>query len=250
MAVFQAALLNELEKLSKKKKALLALILSFAVIVIGQLVVVGVRTGFGIRGVGSVEFPVLVLSVVVNSILPLFTALVAIDCFSGEFSNNVMRVALTRPISRFKLFSAKISAIVLFILVNLLLLLTFSTIAGFLFNANSASFASLAKTIVTYLVSLFPLTVLALGIVLLTMILKSGSTVFFVSILGFIVLKAAGVIFPDFSSLLVTSHLDWYHLWLADSFPLDRIIRGFMLMLGYAIIFFTAGYYLFDKKEF
>lgn len=250
MAVFQATLINELEKLSKKKKALLAFILSLAVIVIGQILVVGVRSGFGIRGAGSVEFPILVLSVVVNSILPLFTALVAIDCFSGEFSNNIMRFTLTRPVSRFKIFLAKVTAISLFILTNLLLLLIFSTIAGFLFNANSASLASFGKTVITYLVSLIPLLVLALGIVLLANILKSGTSVFFVSILVFLVLKGAGILFPQFSSLLITTHLDWYHLWLANSFPLDKILRGFLLMLGYAIIFFTAGYYLFDNKEF
>lgn len=97
MAVFQAALLNELEKLYKKKKVLVAILLSLAVIVIGQLVIVGVRSGFGLRGTGSVEFPMLVLSVVVNTILPLFTALVAIDSFSGEFTQNSMRITLTRP---------------------------------------------------------------------------------------------------------------------------------------------------------
>lgn len=126
MAVFQAALLNELEKLYKKKKALVAVLLSLAVIVVGQLVIVGVRSGFGLRGTGSVEFPMLVLSVVVNTILPLFTALVAIDSFSGEYSQNSMRITLTRPISRFKVFTAKITAITLFILGTLLLILVFS----------------------------------------------------------------------------------------------------------------------------
>ncbi|MGI6450599.1 MAG: ABC transporter permease [Desulfitobacteriia bacterium] len=250
MAAFRAALINELEKLSKKKKALLALILSLAVIVIGQLLVVGVRSGLGIRGAGSVEFPVLVLSVVINTILPLFTALVAIDCFSGEFAHNLMRITLTRPVSRFKVFAAKVSAIALFILANLLLLLLFSSLAGFLFNTNSASFGALGKTILIYLVSLFPLLVLALGIILLANVLKSGTTVFFVSILAFLILKAAGIFFPQYASLLVTSQLDWYHLWLSTSFPLAKILRAFLLMLGYAIIFFTAGYYLFDKKEF
>jgi ABC-2 type transport system permease protein len=91
---------------------------------------------------------------------------------------------------------------------------------------------------------------LALGIVLLANIFKSGTSVFFVSILVFIVFKGTGILFPQFSSLLLTSHLDWYHLWLSDSFPLAKIARGFFLLLGYAIIFFTAGYYLFDNKEF
>lgn len=250
MAVFQAALVNEIEKLYKKKKALVALIIALATIVVGQLGIVGVRSGFGIRGVSSMEFPLLVLSVVVNTLLPLFTALVAIDSFSGEFSHNSMRILLTRPVSRFKLFSAKIAAIALFILANLLLLLVFSVLAGFLFNTNSAGLDMIAKTVWSYLVSLLPMLVLALGIVLLANIFKSGISVFFVSILLFIVLKVLGVLFPQYASLFITTHLDWYNIWLVSSFPLGKIMRELLIMAGYAIMLFTAGFYLFDRKEF
>ncbi len=250
MAVFQAALVNEIEKLYKKKKALVAILLSLAVIVIGQLAIVVVRSGFGLRGAGSVEFPMLVLSVVVNTILPLFTALVAIDSFSGELSQNSMRITLTRPVSRFKIFTAKITAIVLFILATLLLLLIFSMLAGFIFNTNSATWDSLVRTVFSYLVSLFPMVVLALGIVLLANLFKSGISVFFVSILVFIVLKVLGVVFSQYSSLLMTTQLDWYNLFLVNSFPLGKIVRQFLIMLGSGIMLFTAGFYLFDKKEF
>ncbi|MHB8074167.1 ABC transporter permease [Desulfosporosinus fructosivorans] len=250
MAVFQAALVNEIERLIKKKKALVAVLLSLAVIVIGQLGIVGVRSGFGLRGAGSVEFPMLVLSVVVNTILPLFTALVAIDSFSGEFAQNSMRITLTRPVSRFKIFSAKITAIVLFILAILLLLLIFSILAGFIFNTNSASLDSLARTVFAYIVSLLPMVVLALGIVLLANVFKSGISVFFVSILIFIVLKVLGVVFSQYSSLFMTTQLDWYNLFLVNSFPLGKIVRQFLIMIGSGIMLFTAGFYLFDKKEF
>jgi len=250
MAVFQAALLNELEKLYKKKKVLVAVLLSLAVIVVGQLVIVGVRSGFGLRGTGSVEFPMLVLSVVVNSILPLFTALVTIDSFSGEFTQNSMRITLTRPVSRFKVYSAKILAIVLFILGALLLLLVFSMLAGFIFNTNSATLDSFGRTVFSYLVSLFPLTVLALAIALLANIFKSGIAVFFVSILVFLVLEVLGVLFSQYSSLFLTTQLDWYNLFLVNSFPFIKILRQFLIMLGSAIMLFTAGFYIFDKKEF
>lgn len=250
MDVFQAALVNELEKLYKKRKALVAVILSLLIVVVGQLLVIGVRSGFGIRGAGSVEFPMMVLSVVVNTILPLFTALVTIDSFSGEFSQNTMRITLTRPVSRFKLFSAKVTAIGVFIFVILGLLLLLSLLTGFLFNSDSASFEGFVKTILSYSVSFIPMFVLALGIVLIANLLKSGISVFFVSILGFIVLKALGIVFTQYSGLLITSYIDWYNLWLASSFPFLKILRQLLIMTGYAIMLFTAGYYLFDKKEF
>jgi len=250
MAVFQAALVNELERLYKKKKAFVAILLSLAVIVIGELVIVGLRSGFGLRGAGSVEFPMLVLSVVVNTILPLFTALVAIDSFSGEFSHNSMRITLTRPVSRFKIFTAKVTSIVLFILATLLLLLIFSMSAGLIFNTNSGTLSSLVMTVFSYIVSLLPMVVLALGIVLLANLFKSGISVFFISILAFIVLKVLGVVFSQYSSLFMTTQLDWYNLFLVNSFPLGKIIRQLLIMLGSGIMLFTAGFYLFDKKEF
>ena len=250
MAVFQAALVNELERLYKKKKAFVAILLSLAVIVIGELAIVGLRSGFGLRGAGSVEFPMLVLSVVVNTILPLFTALVAIDSFSGEFSHNSMRITLTRPVSRFKIFTAKVTSIVLFILATLLLLLIFSMLAGLIFNTNSGTLSSLVMTVFSYIVSLLPMVVLALGIVLLANLFKSGISVFFVSILVFIVLKVLEVVFSQYSSLFMTTQLDWYNLFLVNSFPLGKIIRQLLIMLGSGIMLFTAGFYLFDKKEF
>lgn len=250
MAVFQAALVNEIEKLYKKKKALVAILLTLAVIIIGQLAIVGVRNGFGLRGAGSVEFSMLVLSAVVNAILPLFTALVAIDSFSGEYSQNSMRITLTRPISRFKIFSAKITAIVLFILATLVLLLIFSMLVGLVFNTNSATLDSLVRTVYSYIVSLFPMVVLALGIVLLANLFKSGISVFFAAILVFIVLKVLGVLFSQYSSLFITTQLDWYNLFLVNSLPLGKIVRQFMIMLGSGIMLFTAGFYLFDKREF
>jgi ABC-2 type transport system permease protein len=97
MVGFKAALINELEKLSKKKKGIVAVVLSVILIVAGQFMLIALRKGFGLRGAGSGEFPILVLSIVMNSLLPLFTALVAIDSFSGEFSQNTMKISLTRP---------------------------------------------------------------------------------------------------------------------------------------------------------
>ena len=103
------------------------------------------RSGFGLRGVSSMEFPILVLSVVVNTILPLFTALVTIESFSGEFSQNTMKIALTRPVSRLKFFTAKLTAIMLFILANLLFVMIFSIMAGCLFNSNSFTLHSVIR---------------------------------------------------------------------------------------------------------
>ena len=250
MVGFKAALINEIEKLYKKKKVLVAALVSLIFIILGQLSIVGLRSGFGVRGVSSMEFPLLVLSVVVNTILPLFTALVTIDSFSGEFSQNTMKIAITRPVTRLKFFTAKIAAIMLFVLVNLLFVMIFSTITGIIFNSNSYTLQGIIRILISYLVTLIPMMVFSLVIVLLSNILRSGIGVFFVSILLFIVLKALGIVFSSYSGLLFTSMMDWYTLWIMDSISFIKIFRQFMMMCSYAILLFTGGYYLFDKKDF
>ncbi|TDT58471.1 ABC transporter permease [Fonticella tunisiensis] len=250
MGRFKTALINEIEKLYKRKKLVVALIISFIIIILGQLIILGVNRGFGIRGVGSMEFPMLVLSVVVNTILPLFTALVAIDSFSGEFSNNTMKIALTRPVTRLKFFTAKITAILLFVLFNLLFVMVLSTLAGLIFNANSFTLRGVIDIIVSYLVTLLPMLVLTLVIVVFTNILRSGVGVFFLSIFVFIILKALGMVFSRYSGILFTSMLDWYKLFTISPLPILKIANKFSMMVGYVIILFTTGYYLFDKKEF
>lgn len=249
MEAFKAAFINEIEKMYKKKKAAVIVIVSLLVIVLGQLAVTGVRSGLGLRAVGSTQFPILVLSVFVNTILPLFTALVAIDVFTGEFSHNNMKIILTRPVTRLKVFTAKISAIGFFVLANLLVVLVLSIISGLIFNASSVTAVDYFKIIFSYIVTTIPVMSLALVIVVLANVLKGSTSVFFLSILMFIVLKALSYVFPQYSSLFVTSMLDWYNLWIAESIPFLKVLRLFLIMLGYAIMSFTAGFYLFDKRD-
>jgi len=250
MVEFKVAVINEFEKLYKKKKILVAAIISLIFIVIGQLTITGLRSGFGLRGTSSMEFPILVLSIVVNTILPLFTALVTIDSFSGEFSQNTMKIALTRPITRLKFFTAKIVAIMFFALVNLLFVMIFSTIVGVIFNSSSFTLQGIARILVSYMVTVLPMAVLVLLIVVFTNIIGNGTGVFFLSVFVFIVFKIMEIVFSQYSGLFFTSMFKWYNLWIMSSFPFLKIFRQLMMMSSYGILLFTLGYYLFDKKEF
>ena len=250
MVEFKAALINEIEKLYKRKKILVAVIISLIFIIVGQLSMVALRAGFGVRGVSSMEFPILVLSVVVNTILPLFTALVTIESFSGEFSQNTMKITLTRPVSRLKFFAAKLTAIMVFIAANLLFVMLFSILAGCLFNTNSFTLAGIMKILVSYSVTLVPMVALSIIIAFFTNIISSGIGVFFLSIFTFVLFKGLGVVFYRYSGMFLTSMLDWYTLFTMDTIPGFKILLQFMMMLSYGIMFFTAGYYIFDKKEF
>lgn len=249
MDVYKAVVINEIEKILKRKKAVVIIIISFLAIIIGQLIVIGTRSGWGLGVVGGAQFPLLVLDVFNNSILPLFTALAAIDMFTGEFSHNTMKITLTVPASRFKVYLGKITAIAFFILANLLIIMLLGLLMGIIFNPSNGVIAEIPKIIAAYIVSALPMLSLALVIVLFANLLKSSTSVFFIAILVFLACKVLGIVFPKYSTLFITSLLDWYKLWIASSLPFFKLLREFLMMAGYAIIFFTAGFYLFEKKN-
>lgn len=249
MAGFKAAFRIEITKLSKKKKILAAAILSILAVVIGQVAVAFIKHGFGLRVAGSAEFPLVVLSFLIYTLLPLFAIFVAIDMFNGEFSSNTMKLTLTRPVSRIGVYSAKVSALAVFILANLLFVMILSILAGLLFNPSSTGSLGLAKVVVAYAATFFPIFVFGLLVVCLSNALRSGLAVFFLSVLIFVVFYAAGVLFSAYSSFFITSLFDWYSLWISESINGFKIFRQILIMIGSGIMFFTAGFYLFDRKD-
>lgn len=249
MNSFKAAYLNEVDKMYRKKKVMVLVLLTLLAIAIGQLMVSGVRFQFGIRASGSAQFPILVLSVLINTLLPLFTVLMSIDIFSGEYSSNTMKISLLRPVSRLKLFTAKVAAIGSFILASLILVMVLSAVTGIIFNSTSTSFIYFGKVFLAYIASALPILVFTLLIVILSNIFKSGTSVFFLSILIYLGFKVLSILYPQFSNLLILPNFNWYNLFLAQGMDVLKIINKFFVMTGYGIILFIIGYYLFDKKD-
>ncbi|CAH1204720.1 hypothetical protein PAECIP111891_02588 [Paenibacillus allorhizoplanae] len=249
MVGFKAAFMNESVKLLKKKKIMAAAILSILAVMIGQIAVTTIKHGLGLRVVGSVEFPIAVLSFVTYTLLPLFAVFVAIDMFNGESSSNTMKITLLRPVSRFGVFTAKVLNLALFIAGNLLFIMVLSLLAGFIFNPSSASFIGIVKVLVSYGLTFFPVFVFALIVVLLSNLIQGGLAVFFLSILVFIGFNFLGIVFSSYSSFFITSMFDWYTLWISESINVFKISRQILIIFGCGIMLFTTGYYLFDRKD-
>lgn len=249
MGAFKAALLNEMFKLRKKRKLTAAAILSILAVLVGQVAVTGVNLGFGLRVTGSTEFPLMVLTLMAYTVLPLLATFVAIDMFNGELATNTMKLTLTRPVSRFGIFCAKVLNLALFIVANLWFVMVLSLVAGWLFNPTSFSMAGLFKVFLAYTVTFLPIFVFALGVVLLANVLSGGLAVFFVSVLLFIGFNFISLLFSQFSSFLVTSMFDWYTQWIAQPLNGFKVLRQTLILVGCGLMLFTAGYHLFDRKD-
>ncbi|WP_309121255.1 ABC transporter permease [Paenibacillus sp.] len=249
MEGFKAAFRNEMFKLFKRKKMNAAAILAILAVVIGQVAVTAAKHGLGLRIAGGTEFPLVVLSAFSYTLLPLFAAFVAIDMFNGEFASNTMKITLARPVSRLGAFSAKVASVAVFIADSLLFVMALSLAAGLLFNPSTAGLGGVARVMVSYVVTFLPVFVFSLLVVLLSNVLRGGLAVFFLSVLLFLGFMFLSVLFPNASSFLITSMFDWHALWISEKINVFKIVRQGLIMTGFGVMLFTAGFMLFDRKD-
>jgi ABC-2 type transport system permease protein len=239
---------NETVKLALRKKTVFFMILSLLIPIGAGLLFGNFQSGFGINAVSAGEFPITMLSLFTAILLPLFVFMGAADLFSGEQGNRTMKIILTRPISRFKIFASKQISLAIYIVAYLFTALIGSVISSIFLNGE-LTFAAIVDWLIAYGTAFLPLVVLSIVAVLLAQFFTSSSGALTISILLYIGVKVVSVFIPQVSTYSPTAYLDWHMLWLENSLATGQIWNVFMFLLACSILCFTAGYYYFDKKE-
>ncbi len=246
MSELKNAYINELYKISKKKKPAVAVILSTVAVAVAAISVYGINNLAGIRITGSSELSLLILSVLNYTLIPLFAAFVSIDMISGEFADNTIKTTLTTPATRFDVYLSKAFAAGTFILANLMYIMLISLIASY---AVSGVVPDILSVFTAYFVSVLPVFVFSLAVMLIGNIAKGTTSSFMLSVLMFLLLLGVGLAYPMAKSFLFTSAFDWYRLFLGSFINYGKILRVFLMLAGYAIMLFGAGFYFFEKRD-
>lgn len=246
MQMLKAAFINEIFKISKKKKIVVATILSIGCVFITGLI----ANGLGLLGIflpGGANFSLSILSALNYTLIPLFSAFICIDMFSGEFTNETVKVMITRPASRFKVFSSKVLAAAAFIMANLLFVMCVSLIMSIFVGSGSTS---ILKVLLAYVVSFFPLMTFALMVIVIANLAKGSASAFMLSIVVFIACLVIKIPYPNLSGFLFTSSINWHVLFMASNLNVSKIISTLATFIGYSTFFFACGYIIFERKSF
>lgn len=246
METLKSVYINEIIKISKKKKLILTIILSILFVTLAAIAIYLLNNFAGIRVTGSSDFSIMVLTILSYSIFPLLTTFLCIDMFAGEFVDGTIKFTLTGPASRIKVFSGKVLAVATFIIGKLLFVMGISVIAATFINNNMPN---LLKIFLSYIMVFMPVFVFALVVILISNIAKGTTSAFMFSIFIFLLFNGLNLFFPQIKSFLFTSTFDWHRLILGSYINFSKILRVFLILLGYCIMLFTAGYYLFEKRD-
>ena len=246
METLKAVYINEIFKLSKKKKITGAIIFSILSVIISAIGVYILNTFAGVKITGSSQFSIMLLGILGNTIFPLFTTFIAIDMFAGEFADNTIKITLTGPASRLNVFMGKVLAIATFIMGNLIFVLLLSVIASLLINRGISNPITI---FIAYLMAFLPIFIYALVVVLISNVAKGPSSTFMFSVFIFLLFNGLSLIFPQINSFLFTSTFDWYRLVLGSYINFGKIFRIFLILLGYGTMLLAGSYYLFEKRD-
>ena len=159
MRKYIASFQNEVQKLFSKKKYIVFLFLEAVICAISilssKLVSNLITQNSGMQfDLSFGNTAISMMGLFVNWMVPLIMMMAVCDLFSTEFWDETIKASLMRPVSRFKIYTAKISA-VLFLGIMNFAVICFAASAMELLVHGSVS--SIGYTLSAYLLDLIPL---------------------------------------------------------------------------------------------
>jgi ABC-2 type transport system permease protein len=252
MTAFCAAYLNERDKVLYRKKYIVFLVLG-VIICVFMAVTGAVASGFAghLSGINwhLTPSPMGVLTVFSQVIIPLLIFMACSDLITAEASNNTMKAMICRPIARWKLYAAKLLAVVTYAAVYLAFIFIVSTFFNQIFG-RTLSIGEIFAAFFAYVLTVFPLAVLAAFAAFAALFGRSSSLTMFLLILAYAAMNVLPFIFPVLSDMIFTSYIGWHRLWIGVLPGASRLLHALAIIFGYGVVFFTAGSLVFDKREY
>jgi ABC-2 type transport system permease protein len=191
---------------------------------------------------------------------------VAGDLLAGEATAGTYRLLITRPISRFRLITAKFISAVIYTNVLVFWLAIVSLGLGIIiFGVGELIVIKSSSIIIFPKYDIFWRFILGYGFASLSMMVVA-SLAFLLSsfvenaigpivttmaiIIAFIIISAIDIeIFQKIKPFLFTNYMNSWRLLFDDPVDISRIIQSVLILAGHIAVFFGAAVYVFHKKD-
>lgn len=235
----------ELIKLFERRKYKIIIMLPAVYCLIVGLYSIAIKTRFQI---GVTNIPLSVLSVCNNVIIPLMALLLAADLLAGEQEGKTIKSLLTRPVSRSCVYFGKLVSIMIYLIISYGITLLIALIMS-AFSGNFTAF-DLGTCFASYLLSIIPMFVVVIVTGFLSQISRSPSVTIIIGVLAAAGMGLVGTLMPKLYTMMLTSHMGFYKLFMGSSFSAYTILTSLGMMLGYGLVLYVAGDVLFNKRDY
>ena len=209
-------------------------------------------------------FPLAALGVVLPLFLPIAVAVLGGDAIAGETQTGTLRYLLARPVGRTHLLLAKLTTVIAFVLIAVLVVAAVSYVEGRLLlgQAPAGQTVSLSGSALTQQ-EIAARTALALGYVVVSMLGVAAVALFFSTLttsaigaalgtIGLLIastvllgLEAAGALHPYLPTRYWLAFVDLFR----DPILWRDVVRGLVVQLSYLLVFTLAAWASFSSKD-
>jgi len=207
------------------------------------------------------QMPALVLTAVMQFILPLLVSMTAAELLGAEVSAGTLAPLLLRPLERYKALGAKYVVALLYPLLLLVALLLSSLLAGARFGVGGfiggtgfgvgafigegplEPLQALGQIVQAFLIAgatLAPIAALAL---MFTVIFMNTAAAALATIVTLNIMRLLAVNFPVLKAWMLTNYLDVY-----VGTP-DTLLKALIILLLYTVAITAVGLFVFEKKD-
>jgi ABC-2 type transport system permease protein len=254
MKALAASYRNEWDKLMRRKKYIVFLCIAAALIILWALLM-SLLSAFiqsNTYGGWSLNFtptPMGTLPVFLFTFIPFLMFMGATDLITTEGAEHTMKASLYLPVERWKLYLAKILALVTYSALFLGTVYVITTALNQIMGRR-LSIPELLIALASYASTLVPLLVLAAFASFISLIGRSSSLTMFLLIIIYLALMAITRVFPILHEMAFTSYLTWYRIWIGFLPGATKMIHMLVILFGWGAVFFLGGSLVFDRKEY
>lgn len=214
---------------------------------------------------GSVDIPMngqnlpLYMLGTINSIIPIFIIVTFGDLITDEYVNGTLKLPLLHPVSRPKLLTAKLLALI--VPVTLLLLLGMLSSYGigtllfgwgdqFLYNESVFAIEKgILFTLGSYIASILPLMMFAAVVMLICLPFPSGGAAVAASIGLLLLLSLLAQLLESIRPYLIITYFHEFPNQLFFTGDIGKILLSLLVMSVYGISSYLGSIYFFTRKD-
>ena len=252
MKALYASYRNEADKIILRKKYIVFLLIGAVICILWAVLgnalsgFIGQRSGIFVMLTPS---PMGVLPFFLQIMLPLLIFMGAADLITAEGTEHTMKAMICRPVTRWKLYAAKLLAVLSYVTLYLVCVFIISAVLNQLFGRPLSS-EGFITALASYALTIPTLAVLVTFAALMALLGRSSSLIMFLLVVMYLIMSVLPIFVPILSELLFTSYLGWYRLWIGVRPGTSRLVHMLIIVLNYGVVFFMAGSLVFDRKEY
>ena len=241
MRPFNAAFTNELARIFIGQKTIVFFIVNIVIILLYVLLYTNSFTA------SAAGYMVSLHRLFFMAVFPLYIFMETMDVFNGEVSDMTIRNVLIRPVTRLKIYLAKVCAVCVFILVQILFTTLFVTVFSIFIGESAASVVNAAAA---FIITFIPMTAFVFTAAFVSQLVKNGMLGMLLCIVFLLISYTAEALAPAVSAFLFVRYIGLYKMLLTgDVYPYG-VLTALIIIASYVVASLTAGALIFGKKEF